>query len=180
MSPTHRRLARFAVLLVAVSLSTSCTFAAEVTTTIIVEPGHLSARMPHERISLAEWRPFQDRWRMGTARVPVVVSDLRGSGAGWTLGLRATVVNAAGRPVGRARSTVARIAMRCAGRCTRPRGVARPPLALASGASTRALAATRNSGMGVVRVGVDVEVVVPRRRYGPLFLVAEVSRIVGP
>jgi hypothetical protein len=180
MSPLPRLLARSAALVLSVFAGTSCTFAADVTTTLNVTRGHLTADVAEPRLSLDGWQPFQQRWRRATTRVPVVVSDLRGSGAGWSLALRGAVVTANGRQIGRARATVARIAMRCAGPCTRPRGVARPPLALASSVTTRALAAARGSGMGIVRIGVDVDVVVPRQRYGPLFLVAEVSRVVGP
>lgn len=180
MSPLRRRLARLAALLVAVTLATSYAFAAEVTSTLIIAPGQLTAKMPHKRVSLSGWAPFQGRWRRGVARVPVVVTDLRGSGAGWTLGLRGRVVDAAGRPVGRAKATIARVGVRCSGSCTRPRRVTDLPVALTSSATTRTITARRGSGMGRVAVGVAVEVFVPRVRYGPLFLAAEVSRVVGP
>lgn len=171
---------RLVALLGALTTATSDTLAAEVSTTLVVKPAHLSAETPYRRVSLSGWAPFQGRWRRGVARVPVVVSDLRGSGAGWTLGLRGRVVDAAGRPVGRAKATIARVGVRCSGSCTRPRRVTDLPVALTSSATTRTITARRGSGMGRVAVGVAVEVFVPRVRYGPLFLAAEVSRVVGP
>lgn len=148
--------------------------------TLHVVGGHLSATPVPARVGLSGWTPYRGTWKRAAVRIPVVVSDLRGTGAGWSLALRGAVVTAKGRKIPSAKASVVRVLVRCAGVCTRPRQVSRGPVALTSAASSRALIAPAGSGMGKMRVTVEVAVTVPKARRGTLALLPRVARVSGP
>lgn len=154
--------------------------AAEVGTTLTVVGGQLSATPVPHQVALANWKPYRGTWRRSVVRIPVVVSDLRGTGAGWSLALRGVVVTNGGRPLRSARAAVMRVLVRCAGTCTRPRHTITGPTALSASASSRALVANAGSGMGRMRVLVEVAVAVPASRRGAMRLLPRVTRVTGP
>jgi hypothetical protein len=100
-----------------------------VRTRLVLAPGSLGVSAPRTAVSAA-----------GPVKVALLVTDARGTGAGWTLLLRST------RPV-----AVSRIVATCArsSTCTLP-------AAAPSAARGLVLRAARASGMGVVRLVVTL------------------------
>ena len=181
MSPLAPRALLKASAVLAVPLAAAAAAsAATVTATLTVGGGHMYASPVAERVALQSWQPYRGSWRRAVVRIPLRVADLRGTGAGWTLAMRGLVVTPAGRPVTAAKASIWRVRVRCVEICTRPRAVPRSPAALSSSLSTRALTAPRNSGMGRMRVLVDVAVTVPASTRVPLVLLPRVARVTGP
>lgn len=154
--------------------------AAAVTASGAVHGGRLSVSGIPARIIVPKLRVGRGGWRQAVVRVPVTVTDARGTGAGWGLALAAAARTLDGHPARGVTVSVWTIDVRCTG-CTRPRARAVLPVSLAEGSAVRVFAARKRSGMGRMRLIAQVVVTAPASTApGPYLLRPTLSRIAGP
>lgn len=154
--------------------------AAEVAVSGAVLGGRLSVSGVPARLVVPKLRMSRAGWRQAVVRIPVTVTDARGTGAGWGLALAVSPRTLDGRRAPGVRASVWTIKVSCAG-CTRPRARAVLPVALAATSSVRVFAARRQSGMGRMRLVARVVVTAPGSvAPGPYVLFPTLSRTVGP
>lgn len=159
----------------------SSALGAGVDATLAVRGGSLTVSPVTRGIAIASVpRTSADR-RRTVRRVWVTVADRRGTGSGWGLTLTAGLRSMDGHHVPAADVSVWRVSMRCGTSCTRPRGVGTVPVRIAEHAPTRIVAARSRSGMGTVRLRIDLAVTLPADApAGPYVLLPRLTRVSGP
>jgi hypothetical protein len=154
---------------------------AQVATTLAVGGGSLSMPDGQGGITIASIPKASKDWRRIVRRISVTVADRRGTGTGWGLTLRAGLRGRDDRRVPGASASVWRVAVRCAGMCTRPRGAGVVPVRIDERTPSRIIVARSRSGMGVLRLRISVAVTVPAGSpAGPYVLLPHLARTSGP
>lgn len=154
--------------------------AADVAVSGAVHGGRLTVSSLPGRIAIPKLRMSRAGWRQAVVRIPMTVTDARGTGAGWGLALAASARTLDGRRARGVRASVWTIKVSCAG-CTRPRARAVLPVSLAESSSVPVFAARKRSGMGRIRLVARVVVTAPGSvAPGPYVLRPTLSRIAGP
>jgi hypothetical protein len=154
---------------------------AQVSTTLGVRGGSLALSHGKRGIVIASIPRVTQDWRRVVRRIAVTVADRRGTGSGWGLTLSAALRARDGRRVPGASASVWRVAVRCAGSCTRPRAAREVPMRIDERTPSRIIAARSRSGMGLVRMRIAVAVTVPADSpAGPYVLLPRVARVSGP
>jgi len=145
-----------------------------------VAPGVLSiGKIPH-RLAVPKLVPDHLGRRRAVVRLPITVTDARGTGAGWALTLSARLRTAKGRHVRGAVTSLWGMTSRCTS-CTQPRSRVVMPLMLTERHGIRAFVAARGSGMGRIALVATIAVAVPKRAAaGGYVLLPTLTRVSGP
>jgi len=154
-----------------------CARADDIQVTGAVLPGHLGIKASPARFTL----PHTKQARVAAAlSVPFVVTDTRGSGAGWAVALTATAQTAGGARVHGLSVSVRGFRMECHS-CRKPADAVGYPLALPLGKAIRVFRAKRNSGMGVIHLVAQVAVAgTPKPIAKGLRLTVRLAQVSGP
>jgi hypothetical protein len=152
----------------------------EVVVSGTIRPGVLSIGKVPKRIAISKLVADGQGFRRAVVRLPIAVTDARGTGAGWALSVAARLRTAKGRQVHGGLATLWSMSSRCTS-CSQVHSRVVMPLRLQEGRAIRAFVATRRHGMGRIILSATIRVAVPTRApAGGYVLYPSVTRISGP